>query len=754
MVRVRVNKYDALRYHSYNKAGKLGLLTTKPLATQKDLSLAYSPGVAYPCLEIHKSPEEAYKYTTKGNYVAVISNGTAVLGLGNLGALASKPVMEGKAGLFKRFADIDAIDLEVQTENIDEFVNAIKYLGPSWGGINLEDIKSPECFVIEEKLQAAMDIPVFHDDQHGTAIIVGAALLNALDITRRNIKEVRIVVNGVGAAGTACIDLMKKLGVPHDNIVPCDEKGVISVGRDLTTNQWKQKHAITTELRTLAQAMEGADMFLGLSVGNVLTKEMLLSMNNNPIIFAMANPEPEVHPEFAKKIRPDCIIATGRSDYSNQINNVMGFPYIFRGALDVHAKVINDDMKLAASYALAKLARQPVVDEVEAIYANNRLQYGSEYLIPTPFDPRLIYTIPPAVAQAAIESKVACIEVYNEQKYTQSLRARLSPVSNFLNLLSQKVQNNPQKIIFAEGEEEAVIKAAMQWHELGYGQAILVGRERKILQTMENLGLNNDAGIEIANAAISPHNDKYIEYMYKRLQRRGYLHRSCVHAVKTDRNIFAACMLACGDGDALVTGLTREYHTALCEVQRIIDAREVVFGLSVAISEKNTIFIADTAIHIEPSAEELAEIAIQSAQKVQEIGYEARVALISFSTFGSDENYKSCRIKRAVELLKERKATFAYDGEMSIEVALNSDMRKLYPFSRLDEKANVLIMPGLHSAHISTGLLHEMGDNTTIIGPILNGMTKPIQILDMHLNSSEVLNMALLAAVDAIEKCV
>ncbi len=737
---------EVLKFHQKDgKPGKVSLQPTKPLLTQKDLSLAYSPGVAVPCVKISENNDAVYDYTARGNYVAVISNGTAILGLGNLGALVSKPVMEGKAILFKRFAGIDAVDIEVDTPDIDEFINSVKHLGASWGGINLEDIKSPDCFIIEKKLQEIMDIPVFHDDQHGTAIIVGAGLINAADITGRKLENLKVVVNGTGAAGIACIDLIQSMGIK--NIVACDQHGVIYRGRGYL-NPWKEKYAIKTEKRTLAEVLEGADVFLGLSVKDVLTEEMLMKMAANaPIIFAMANPDPEIKPEFARKVRPDAIIATGRSDYNNQINNIMGFPYIFRGALDVRAKKINNEMKMAAVRALAELAREPVSDEVLSAYSGRKMQYGPEYIVPTPFDPRLIARIPPAVAKAAIDSGVARKSINDWRGYQQQLKILLSPTSNIFDLLEEYVSANKKNIIFSEGEEESAIKTAVEWHNSGCGKAILVGRKDKIEQKMMDLGISDMQGIEIANAAISKHNDEYIDFMYGKLQRKGFLYRSCVRAVKTDRNVFASCILACGYGDALITGLTRSYHDSLREVSKIIDRDEACFGLSVAMINGNAVFLADTTINKNPSPVMLAMIAIKAAEKAKQMGEKPRIAFISSSTFS--DNRKSRKIRAAIHELDRRNVSFEYDGEMEIDVALNVESMSSYSFCNLSKQANVLVMPSLESANITFKLLKSYG--AVVVDPMLVGMSKPVQVAQMYSSASEIYNLALIAAADAID---
>lgn len=738
---------EALLFHSMGRPGKIEIHATKPLATQRDLSLAYSPGVAFPCLEIQKNPDAAYDYTAKGNLVAVISNGTSVLGLGDLGALAGKPVMEGKAVLFKSFADVDAIDLEIDTTDVDEFVNCVRYLGPSFGGINLEDIKAPECFVIESRLRDLMDIPVFHDDQHGTAIIATAGLINALELTGRTLKDVRLVVNGAGAAAIACVELIKAVGVPHDQVIMCDTKGVIHKGRD-DLNQWKSAHAVDTPLRTLAEALEGADAFYGLSKKGAVTPEMVASMAANPIIFAMANPDPEISPEEVRAVRNDAIMATGRSDYPNQVNNVLGFPYIFRGALDVRARTINDDMKIAAAKALAALAREDVPDEVAAAYAGRRLRFGPEYLIPVPFDPRLIAVIPPAVAKAAMDSGVARKPIFDLAEYRRELSARLDPSAVSMQAIAAKVATTPRRVVFAEGEEERVIRAALSFRNAGYGVPVLVGRENQIRQTMRNLGIMGEIeGIEIQNAALSPHTGKYSDYLYHRLQRKGLLQRDVGRLVNYDRIIFAACMVALGHADAMVAGTTRHFHTCLEDIQRVIDPtpNELVFSVTLMIARRRTIFLADTNVLESPTSEQMADIAIQTAALAQRMGHDPRVALLSYSNFGAPKGHTPDRTRKAVQLLEERNANFEFDGELSALVALDANLLALYPFCRLSGPANVLIMPGLQSASISTNLMDKVG-GATMIGPILIGLSKPCQIVTMDATVSDILHMATVAA--------
>jgi malate dehydrogenase (oxaloacetate-decarboxylating)(NADP+) len=738
---------EALDFHSRGKPGKLEIIPTKPMATQRDLSLAYSPGVAVPVLAIARDPALSFEYTTRGNMVAVISNGTAILGLGNLGALASKPVMEGKSVLFKRFADVDSIDLEVDTEDTDAFINAVRYLGPSFGGINLEDIKAPECFIIEQRLQELMDIPVFHDDQHGTAIIAAAGMLNALLLTGRDIKTTRLVVNGAGAAGIACLDLVKAIGFAPENVLLCDTKGVIYQGRSEGMNQWKSAHAAKTKARSLADAMVGADIFFGLSAKGALTQEMVKTMGPDPIIFAMANPDPEITPEDAHAIRDDVIIATGRSDYPNQVNNVLGFPYIFRGALDVRATTINMEMKIAATMAIAELAREDVPDEVAAAYGGARPKFGKGYIIPAPFDPRLMSAISSAVAKAAMETGVARKPLASLDAYKRALSARRDPVASVLARVFEQVQRRPKRVVFAEGEEEAVIRAAVAYANQGLGKAILVGREDRIRTAAEAAGVEIKDGIEIHNARLSRRNAAYAQYLYERLQRKGFLLRDCQRLINQDRNHFAAAMVATGDADALVTGLTRNYSVALDDVTRVIDQKpgHRMIGVSLVLARGRTVMVADTAVHEMPNAQEIAEIAIEAAGAAKRLGYTPRVALLSFSTFGFPEAERSKRVQEAVEILDRQKVDFEYDGEMGADVALNPEIMAQYPFCRLTGPANVLVMPAFHSAAISTKMLQELG-GSTVIGPLLIGLDKPVQIVSMGAKDTDLLNMAALAA--------
>ena len=740
---------EALLFHQRGKPGKLEINPTKPMATQRDLSLAYTPGVAVPVRKIAEDPDTAYDYTAKGNFVAVITNGTAILGMGDLGALAAKPVMEGKAVLFKRFADVDSIDLEVDTKDVDEFIGAVRYLGPSFGGINLEDIKAPDCFIIEQRLREFMDIPVFHDDQHGTAIISTAALINALEITKRDIKKFKLVCNGAGAAAIACIELIKSLGVPAQNVILADSKGVVYKGRSEGMNQWKSAHAVETKARSLADAMEGADVFLGLSVAGALTPKMVQSMAKNPIIFAMANPDPEVTPEDVAKVRNDAIMATGRSDYPNQVNNVLGFPYIFRGALDVRARTINDEMKIAAAQALAALAREDVPDEVAAAYHGSRLQFGPGYLIPVPFDPRLISRIPVAVARAAMDSGVARKHIADLDAYADELSARLNPIAGTLQNIFGHVKSNPKRVVFAEGEEDRMIRAANSFANSGLGKAILVGREAQIEEALKISAVELAENVEITNAKLSARNVDYANYLYERLQRNGFLFRDCQRLVNNDRNVFAACMLALNDADAVVTGLTRNFALALDNIRRAIDNRpgHRPIGVSMALVRGRTVFIADTSIHELPSAEELADIAQEAAGVARRFGYEPKVAFLSYSTFGYPKGERSEYVRNAVTILDKRNVDFEYDGEMGADVALSREAMALYPFCRLTGPANVLVMPAAHSASISTKMLQQLG-GVTVVGPLLTGLDKPVQIASMSATATDIVNLAAIAAYD------
>ncbi len=746
--RPSITDQEALQFHSRGRPGKLEIMPTKPMATQRDLSLAYSPGVAVPVKAIHADPSTVFDYTVRGNMVAVITNGTAILGLGNLGPLAAKPVMEGKAVLFKRFADIDSIDLEIDTEDPEAFINSVRYLGPSFGGINLEDIKAPECFIIEERLRELMDIPVFHDDQHGTAIIAAAGMINAMKLTGRDIKTTRLVCNGAGAAGIACLDLIKAIGFEPNNVLLCDTKGVVWRGRQEGMNQWKSAHAVDTDRRTLEQAMAGADIFFGLSAKGALTAEMVRSMAPNPIIFAMANPDPEITPEDAMKVRQDVIIATGRSDYPNQVNNVLGFPYIFRGALDVRAKTINMEMKIAATHALADLAREDVPDEVAAAYQGARPRFGRDYIIPVPFDPRLITVIPAAVAKAAMDSGVARKPIADMNAYKAALSARRDPIAGALQRIIERVRRYPKRVVFAEGEEEQVIRAAYSFVHQGLGSAILVGREDRVRQAAANAGLDlAEKGIEIHNARLSSRNAVYAQFLYERLQRRGFLFRDCQRMINQDRNYFAAAMVAQGDADAMVTGVTRNFSIALEEVRRVIDHKpgHRVIGVSLVLARGRPIVVADTAIMEMPDAEDLAQIAIEAAGVARRLGYEPRVALLAFSSFGHPPGERSQRVQEAVRILDGQRVDFEYDGEMAADVALNRETMASYPFCRLTDTANVLIMPAFHSASISTKMLQELG-GATVIGPLIVGLERPVQIVALGAKDSDIVNMAALAS--------
>jgi malate dehydrogenase (oxaloacetate-decarboxylating)(NADP+) len=737
---------EALLFHSQGRPGKLEVIATKPMATQRDLSLAYSPGVAVPVLAIAEDESLAYDYTTKGNFVAVITNGTAILGLGNRGALAAKPVMEGKSVLFKRFADIDSIDLEVNTEDPDEFINCVKFLGKGWGGINLEDIKAPECFIIEQRLRELLDIPVFHDDQHGTAIISAAGLINALDLTGRDIKTTKLICNGAGAAGIACLELLMAIGFTPDNLILCDTKGVIYQGRTDGMNQWKSAYAVKTSARTLAEAFEGADVAFGLSVKGAFTSAMIKSMAAKPIIFALANPDPEITAEEVAAVRDDAIMATGRSDYPNQVNNILGFPFIFRGALDVRASTINMEMKIAAARALAKLAREDVPDEVAALYGT-RPKYGPDYIIPVPFDPRLISEIPPAVAQAAMETGVARKPIVDMDAYRQQLRTRRDPVAGVLAGIFERLKRQPKRVVFAEGEEEQVIRAAASFVEQGLGTALLVGREERVRETAKSTGIELGEGLTVVNARLSKRNAEYAAHLYERLQRRGFLIRDCQRMVNQDRNTFAASMVAMGDADAMVTGVTRNFSVALEEVQRVIDAKpgHRVIGVSLVLARGRTVLVADTAVTEMPDGKDIAEIAIEAAGVARKLGYEPRVALLSFSTFGHPPGERAEKVQEAVRILDQQRVDFEYDGEMAADVALNPDLMAAYPFCRLSGSANVLVMPAFHSAAISTKMLQELG-GATVIGPLLVGLDNSVQIVNLSAKDTDLVNMAALAA--------
>src|SRR5579859_2140358 len=741
---------EALAFHRYPTPGKIAIAATKPMATQRDLSLAYSPGVAVPVKAIAADPDTAYDYTSKGNLVAVFSNGTAIMGLGNLGALASKPVMEGKGVLFKRFADVDAIDIECTATDPDEIITVAKNIGVTFGGINLEDIKSPECFIVEAALQELMDIPVFHDDQHGTAIISAAGLINVCHLTGRELKDVKVVLNGPGAAGIATLDLLKAMGVPHDNCIAVDSKGVLYRGRTEAMNQWKSAHAVETDKRTLQDALTGADVLIATSVKGAITQDDVKLMAPNPIIFAMANPDPEITPEEVLAVRPDAIVATGRSDYPNQVNNVLGFPYIFRGALDVRARRVNMEMKIACANALALLAREDVPDEVAAAYHGTQLKFGPQYIIPTPFDPRLLAYIPPFVAQAAMDTGVARKPIEDMEAYRASLAQRLDPTAAFLQKLQGSVLSAPKKrIVFTEGEEPSVIRAAYAFQAAGLGKAILIGREELVQDNMLAVGLDPaDANLQILNARLSARNPAYVDYLYHRLQRVGYLRRDVQRLINQDRNAFGASMVALGDADGMVTGVTRAFDQVLDEVLQVVDPAPGgrIIGMSVVLAKGRTLFIADTSITEMPEAEDLVEIACEAARAVRILGYEPRVAFMSYSTFGNPMGLRSDKVREAVALLDEHDGVdFEYEGEMPPELALEPEARGNYPFMRLTGPANVLIMPAVHSAAISTQLIQALG-GATVIGPILLGLDRAIQICPLSASVSKILQMATVCA--------
>ena len=744
--KVQFSDREALLYHSYGRPGKIEIVASKPMATQRDLSLAYSPGVAVPVNAIAENPAAAYDYTAKGNLVAVISNGTAILGLGNLGALASKPVMEGKAVLFKRFADVDSIDLEVKTEDPQAFIDAVELLEPSFGGINLEDIAAPNCFIIEAALKEKMNIPVFHDDQHGTAIITAAGLINACHLTGRDLADIKVVVNGAGAAAIACTALIKAMGVRHENVIMCDRKGTIYQGRTEGMDQWKSAHAVPTEARDLTEALRGADVFLGLSAAGALKPEMVKDMAPAPIIFAMANPDPEISPPDARAARPDAIIATGRSDYPNQVNNVLCFPFIFRGALDVRATAINEEMKIAAAYAIADLARQQVPEEVAAAYGGRASSFGPEYIIPSPFDPRLMEIVPAAVAKAAMETGVAQQPIDDLDAYRTRLRARLNPTTSVLTLAYEAARANPKRVVFAEGEEEVVLRAAIQFRDGGYGIPVLVGREG-LHDKLRDMGVADPESFEVHNSVNSPHVPQMVEMLYERLQRRGYLRRDIERMVNRDRNIFGSLLLKLGLGDAMITGVTRTYSQTMREVRRVIDPAEgkTAFGIHVLVGQHHTIFMADTTVNERPSAEMLADIADRTAQVARRMGHEPRVAFLSYSTFGNPPGSWLDNIRDAVHILDDRQPAFEYEGEMSPDVALNPRVMANYPFCRLSGPANVLVMPGLQSGNLSAKLLRELG-GSAVIGPMLIGMEKPVQIATMASTASDLVTLAVLAA--------
>ncbi|WP_370207103.1 NADP-dependent malic enzyme [Pararhodobacter marinus] len=743
----RITPDEALRYHFEPTPGKYEITASKPMATQRDLSLAYSPGVAVPVEAIAQDPGLAYDYTTKGNMVAVVSNGTAILGLGNLGALASKPVMEGKAVLFKRFADVNAIDIELATEDADEIIKAVHLMSPTFGGINLEDIKAPECFIIESRLKELCDIPVFHDDQHGTAVICAAGLINALEISGKKIEDCKVVLNGAGAAGIACLELIKSMGAKHENCLMCDTKGVIWQGRTEGMNQWKSAHAVNTEARTLEEAMVGADVFLGVSAKGAVTPEMVASMAENPVIFAMANPDPEITPEEAHAVRPDAIVATGRSDYPNQVNNVLGFPYLFRGALDIHARAINDEMKIACAEALAALAREDVPDEVAMAYGR-KLSFGRDYIIPTPFDPRLIYTIPPAVAKAGMDTGVARRPIIDMDAYTLNLQRRMDPTASIQQSLFARARQSQSRMIFAEGDDERVLRAAVAYQRAGLGKSLVVGQDDDVKRRLEAAGLGDAVReLQVVNAANTRHLETYKEFLYGRLQRKGFDQRDVHRMTTRDRHIFSALMLQHGHGDGLVTGATRKSALVMDMINHVFDARaqDGAVGVSALLHKGKIVLIADTLVHEWPDEEDLADIAIRAASVARTLGLEPRVAFVSFSTFGYPISERAQKMHLAPDVLEARGVDFEYEGEMTVDVALNPQAAAHYPFSRLTKPANILVVPARHSASISVKLMQEMA-GATVIGPILTGVPKPIQILPTTATVNDIMNMAVMAA--------
>ncbi|MFW8633890.1 NADP-dependent malic enzyme [Cribrihabitans pelagius] len=747
MPKAKITNEEALAFHLEPTPGKWEVQATVPMTTQRDLSLAYSPGVAVPCEAIAANPETAYDYTNKGNLVAVISNGTAVLGLGNLGALGSKPVMEGKSVLFKRFADVNSIDIELDTEDPEEFIKAVKLMGPTFGGINLEDIKAPECFIIEQRLKEEMDIPVFHDDQHGTAVICAAGLINALHLSGKKIEDVKIVLNGAGAAGIACIELLKSMGARHENCIVCDTKGVIYQGRTAGMNQWKSAHAVETGLRTLEEAMRGADVFLGVSVKGAVTQEMVKSMADNPVIFAMANPDPEITPEEAHEVRVDAIVATGRSDYPNQVNNVLGFPYLFRGALDIHARAINDEMKIACAHALAALAREDVPDEVALAYGKS-LAFGRDYIIPTPFDPRLIHRIPPAVAKAGMDTGAARRPIIDMDAYEVSLKTRMDPTASILRGLNARARSAQSRMIFAEGDDPRVLRAAVMYQRSGFGKALVVGRPEDVREKLETAGLGDAVReLEVLNAANTQHFETYKDFLYNRLNRKGHDHKDIHRLVGRDRHVFSALMLAHGHGDGLVTGATRKSAHVLDRINHVFDADAAhgAAGVTALLHKGRIVLIGDTLVHEWPNENDLANVAERAAGVARHMGLEPRVAFVSFSTFGYPVSERAEKMHRAPAVLDKRGVDFEYEGEMTVDVALNAAAQEAYPFQRLSGPANILIVPARHSASISVKLMQEMG-GATVVGPILSGVDKPIQICSTTSTANDILNMAVLAA--------
>ena len=737
---------EALDFHLKGKSGKIEIISSKPLTTKRDLSLAYSPGVAAPVKEIAKNPDLAYDYTSKGNLVAVISNCSAILGLGNLGSLASKPVMEGKSVLFKRFADIDSIDIEIDNNDTNSIIETIKNIAGTFGGINLEDIAAPDCFIIEKKLKEILDIPVFHDDQHGTAIITTAALINALDISKKKIENVKIVINGAGASAQACTNLFKSSGAKNENIIMCDSKGVIFKGRD-NVDQFKSAFAANTKLRTLEEAMKNADVFLGLSAKDVVSKNMVKSMAKNPIIFACANPDPEIKPEIIKEVRTDAIIATGRSDYPNQVNNLIGFPYIFRGALDVRAKTINEEMKVAAAKAIALLAREDVPDEVVSAYGGDRPRYGKDYIIPSTFDPRLISIIPSAVAEAAMKSGVARKKISDLEKYKEQLTNRLDPSMSIMQGINAKVRKNPKRVIFAEGEDENMLKAAIEFGKNKLGIPILIGAEKRIREQLKKIGLDANYKIQIVNSTDKEKREKYVKYLYKKLQRDGQLERDVDRLVRNDRIAWGSSMIACKDADAMVTGNIRHYAASIEKLKKVVDSRpgEEIFGMTMIVSKGKTVLVADTNVQDFPSPKRLVNVSKSCVRVARLFGFDPKVAFLSHSTFGKPISKNTKHVRDAIELLKSEKVDFDFDGEMQPDVALNPIYQEVYPFSKIVGNANILIMPALHSAAISTKLMKVFGGGK-LIGPLLIGLGLPIEVAPLRSSTSDILHLASIAA--------
>ena len=747
-----MKREDALDYHASGRPGKIAVVPTKPLNNQRDLALAYSPGVAAPCREIEAHPDDAYKYTAKGNLVAVVSNGTAVLGLGNIGALAAKPVMEGKANLFKQFADLDVFDLEVGSENPDDVIKFCQLLEPTVGGINLEDIRAPDCFYIEETLRKTMHIPVFHDDQHGTAIISGAALLNALEIVGKKIEKVRVVFSGAGAAAISTAEHYVKLGVPRENILLTDRQGVIYEGRQGTLDPYKAKFANKTKARTIADALVGADVFVGLSVAGAITGEMVAKMAKKPIVFALANPEPEILPDQIRAVRSDAIIATGRSDFPNQVNNVLGFPFIFRGALDVRATQVNEDMKMAATRALAALAKEDVPESVSRLYGLRSVKFGPDYLIPFAFDPRVLLWVAPAVAWAAVASGVAK-EMIDLENYREQLEARLGRARGIMRGIINRAVRDPKRVVFPEGEEPKIIRAARMIVDEGIGSPILLG-QRDTIQRLAEENHISLRDIVIEDPAKSDKRDKYADYLWQRRQRKGLSHGEA-HQLLFNGNYFGSCMVACGDADALLSGVGMHYPETIRPALQVIGAHpkaEIVSGLYMLVFEKHVIFCGDTTVNIDPTAEQLAQIAYSAGRIVRTFGITPKIAMLSFSNFGSVRHPEAEKVARAVAILRKRDPSLIVDGEMQADTAMDENiLRSSYPFSALKERANVLIFPNLSAGNIAYKLLHHLG-GATKIGPFLVGMNLPVHVLEQGADVQDIVNMAAVAVMDAQQR--